>query len=155
MAHQTMTAQSRQELIGLNRRFTDMFESGDVSRVDELVAADFVDHNPAPGTTPDRQGLKDWIKDVRAGFSNLRFKVEDEMVEGDKLIVRSKMSGTHSGPYLGMPASNKAFTIDAIDIVRVRDGKAVEHWGVFDALTMLQQLGFAEAPGAPVKAKSR
>jgi steroid delta-isomerase-like uncharacterized protein len=155
MAHHTKTTPSREELSRLNRAWVDAFESGDLSRIDELLAPDFVDHNPAPGTTPDREGVKSWVREIRQAFSNVRATTEDEIVEGDKVVVRARLSGRHTGPYQGMPATNKEFSIETIDIVRVRDGKAAEHWGVFDALGMLQQLGLVEAPGTPEMASAR
>jgi steroid delta-isomerase-like uncharacterized protein len=150
-----MTVPKREELSRLNREWTQLFSTGDVDRVDQLLAPDFVDHNPAPGSTPDRQGVKDWLRSTKQAFSNLKATSEDEIIEGDKIVVRSRLTGKHTGPYQGMPPSNKEFSIETIDIVRVRDGKGVEHWGVFDALGMLQQLGFVEAPGAPAMAGKR
>lgn len=143
---------SRQALTLLNRRFAEIFESGDVDALDELVAPDFVEHTPAPGQGPGLQGLKDWLREFRTAFSEARYVIEDEIVEGDRMAVRTTISGRHTGEYLGVPATNKSFSVPGIDIVRVRDGRAAEHWGLFDALGMLQQLGIAEAPGVPVSA---
>lgn len=151
MSHHQSTA-SREEMTELNRRFAEVFASGDVDALDELVAPDFVEHSPAPGQGPGLQGLKNWLRDTGAAFSDARYVIEDEIVEGDRMAIRSTFSGRHTGTYLGVPATNESFSIQGIDIVRVRDGRAVEHWGVFDALGMLQQLGIAEAPGVPAGA---
>ncbi len=143
---------SREEMTRLNRRFAEVFASGDIDALDELVDPDFVEHNPAPGQGPGIQGLKDWLRDFRQAFSEARYEIEDEIVEGDRMAIRSTFSGRHTGAFLGAPATNKRFSIDGIDIIRVRNGRAVEHWGLFDSLAMLQQLGITEAPGIPVSA---
>lgn len=151
MSHHESTT-SREEMSRLNRRFAEIFASGKVDALDELVDPGFVEHNPAPGQGPGLQGLKDWIRDYRNAFSEARYEIGDEIIEGDRMAIRSTFSGRHTGDFLGVPATNKRFSIDGIDIVRVRNGRAVEHWGVFDSLAMLQQLGIAEAPGIPVGA---
>jgi predicted ester cyclase len=69
------------------------------------------------------------------------------MAEGDKVVTRSTMQGTHQGEFMGIPPTGKQFTATAIDIVRFAGGKAVEHWGNSDDLGMLQQLGVIPTPG--------
>jgi predicted ester cyclase len=63
------------------------------------------------------------------------------MADGDKVIIRSTMTGTHKGSFMNMPASGKQFKVEGIDIVRIKNGRAVDHWGVTDIMTMMQQLG--------------
>jgi steroid delta-isomerase-like uncharacterized protein len=149
---QTETKMSRAEMTRLNRRFAEVFSAGDVDALDELVAPDFIEHSPSPGQGPGRQGLKDWVGDFHAAFSDARYLIEDEIVEGDRIVVRSTISGRHTGDFLGVPATRKTFSVPSIDVVRVRDGRAVEHWGAFDSLAMLQQLGVTELPAVPVGA---
>lgn len=155
MAHQTMAAVSRAEATRLNDEWTRIFETGDVSRIDGLLARNFVDHTPPPGVGTDVDAVKTYIRELGAAFTDLRARTEDMLIEGDKVVVRSTVSGRHTGTYQGMPASNKEFKVDGIDIVRLENGKVVEHWGLFDALKMLQQLGFVEAPGSPATAGRR
>jgi predicted ester cyclase len=66
--------------------------------------------------------------------------------DGDKLIVRNRLIGTNSGPFMGMPATGKRAEVEGIDIVRMVNGMQAEHWGVFDAAGMMQQLGLIPAP---------
>ena len=63
------------------------------------------------------------------------------LAKGDKVVSYITMSGTQKGPFMDMPASGKKFSVKGIDIVRFKDGKAVEHWGVTDSMAMMQQLG--------------
>jgi predicted ester cyclase len=73
--------------------------------------------------------------------------VEDLVAEGDKVAARVTVRGTHRGAFLGLAPTGKAVTQTGIDIVRVAGGKAVERWGSFDELGLLQQLGALPAPG--------
>jgi predicted ester cyclase len=74
---------------------------------------------------------------------------EDVLVSGDKVVARARATGTHRGEFMGMPATGKRIDVQLIDIIRFgEDGLAIEHWGVFDALTMMQQLGAIPAPAA-------
>ena len=77
-----------------------------------------------------------------AGFPDLRFETEDVVSSGDKVVSRIRATGTHTGDFMGMPPTGKRVDVQAIDIIRFAgDGLAHEHWGVFDALAMMQQLG--------------
>jgi len=83
-----------------------------------------------------------------AAFPDLRFDAEDLLAEGDKVVGRARVTGSNTGSFMGMPATDKAFNIQAIDIVHFgEDGLAREHWGVMDMMSMMQQLGLA--PGVP------
>lgn len=78
MSHLESTM-TRSGMTNLNRRFAGIFTGGKVDRFDDLVAEDFVDHNPAPGHGPGRHGIKDWLHAFRVAFSNLRWEIEDEI----------------------------------------------------------------------------
>src|SRR3712207_732074 len=106
-----------------------------------LVADDFRDHEEFPGISSDRDGVRQFFEMMRSAFPDFRIDVEDMLVEGDKVAVRMQMSWTHQGEFLGMPGSGQRFSTTGIDIIRVVDGKAVEHWGATDTLAMMQQLG--------------
>jgi len=71
----------------------------------------------------------------------------DVLSSGDKVVARVRATGTHQGEFMGIPASGKSFDVQLIDIIRFDDdGLAHEHWGVFDALAMMQQLGAIPGP---------
>ena len=131
------------------RRFYDSINAGDVDRFGELLADDFVEHEETPGLAPTKEGVKEFFRMYIAAFPNLRFDAEDVLASGDKVVARVRVTGTHEGEYMGIPATGKSIDVQAIDIVRFDDdGLAHEHWGVFDVMGMMQQLGVVPE-GAP------
>ena len=123
------------------RRFTEVFETGDLSILDEVLASNFVDHSPFPEQPPDREGMKQMIGMMRATFPDMAVSTDDMIAEGDKVVSRWTGTGTHQGEFMGIPATGKKVTVTGIGIDRVVDGKIVEHWEQFDAMGMMQQLG--------------
>jgi len=124
------------------RRLYELINDGDVAGFDKLLADDFVEHEETPGLAPTREGVKEFFTMHIAAFPNLRFDAEDVLASGDKVVARVRVTGTHEGEFMGMPATGKSISVQAIDIVRFGDdGLAREHWGVFDTMTMMQQLG--------------
>jgi steroid delta-isomerase-like uncharacterized protein len=116
---------------------------------DELVAADFIDHASAPGIpTEGPASLKATLAMFHTAFPDVEATIDDVITEGDRVVVRSHWHGTHRGDFLGIPPTGKEFDLTAIDILRVVDGKAIEHWGNEDDLGMLQQLGLITFPGS-------
>jgi predicted ester cyclase len=127
----------------------DMFSTGDLSGVEELVATNLVDHEVVPGiggTGPEMFGQL--IGLFRSAFPDLSLEIIEMVEDGDRVAVQFRMSGTHEGEFLGIPPTHKAFGVTAFDIVRFEDGKAVEHWGQADDLAMLMQLGLIPPPPA-------
>ena len=134
----------------VRRFFDEVMNNADVSRVEEFLAADIVDHESFPGTPPGVEGFRQFHAMMHAAFPDLRFEPEDLLAEGDKVVTRGTMSGTHQGQLLDIPPTGKHVTINFIDIVRFEGGKMAEHWGVTDQLGMMQQLGVVPMPeGAP------
>jgi steroid delta-isomerase-like uncharacterized protein len=132
------------------RRVYDLISSGDVDGFGEILAEDFVEHEETPGLEPTKEGVKQFFHLYRAAFPDLRMEPQDILVSGDKVVARVRATGTHQGEFLGMPATGKSFDVQLIDIIRFgNDGLAHEHWGIFDALAMMQQLGaIPEDPSA-------
>ena len=131
------------------RRFVEEVQNGgDLTVLDEIAAADYVNHTAPPGVPPDREGLKQLTAMFRRAFPDGRMTVEDLVAEGDRVVTRKTFRGTHGGELMGIPPTGRAVAIQLIDIVRLADGKAVESWSAADDLGMLQQLG-ALAPRAP------
>ena len=128
------------------RRSYELLNAHDVEGFGGLLADDFVEHEGFPGFPPTREGVKDIFRMYFAAFSDLQFHVEDVLSDGDKVVARARCSGTNDGEFMGMPATGKSFEVSEIDIVRFgEDGLAHEHWGVFDAMGMMQQLGVVPA----------
>ncbi len=131
------------------RRFVEeVLARGDVGAIDELVAPDFVDHQPFPGAPPTREGLFEALPLFRAAFPDGTFVIEDLFGEGDRVALRTTFRGTHHGEYAGVPATGQAVEFTAIDILRIAGGRMAEHWGLADDLGLLMQLGVMPGPEA-------
>jgi predicted ester cyclase len=114
--------------------------------IDELYATDYVEHTPAPGVAPTREGFKQTAIALKQAFPDLRYTVEDVIESGDKIVHRLTASGTMKADYLGIPATGKPATWTEVHIGRVANGRLTDHWGVIDQLSMLVQLGVIESP---------
>jgi steroid delta-isomerase-like uncharacterized protein len=124
------------------RRFYDLVSAGDIDGFGDLLADDFVEHEETPGLEPTKAGVIAFFHMNRAAFPDMRMDPEDIVASGDKVVARVRLTGTHQGAFMGMPATGKPIDVQLIDIVRFGDdGLAREHWGVMDALAMMQQLG--------------
>jgi len=134
----------------LARRFYEVFNRGDLDKLDEFVPANFVDHNPFPGQPPGLEGLKYSLNVFRSGFPDIKVTNDDVLVAGDKVVVRSTARGTNTAPFMGIPPTGKPIEIAAIDIWTVRSGKLVEAWHVEELLQMMMQIGAVPAPGQTV-----
>ena len=129
-------------------RAYELINAGDIDGFGALLADDFVEHEESPGLAPTRDGVMDFFRMYVAAFPDLRMTPEDVLASGDKVVVRVRATGTHEGEFMGVPATGKSIDVQAIDIVRFEDdGLAHEHWGVFDAMTMMQQLGVVPSDG--------
>lgn len=116
--------------------------------IDELVSEDFIDHEEFPGTTQDRDGVRQFFEIMRAAFPDLECTIERMIAEGDTVAVQTTMRGTHQGELMGVPASGNTVEFAGIDIVRIADDRAVEHWGVTDSMAIMEQVGALTAEGA-------
>jgi len=131
------------------RFYEEVWSKGNLAVLDELVASNFVDHNPLPGLAPDLEGFKQVFTMFRTAFPDLHMTVEDMIAEGDMVVSRVKVRGTHKGDLMGIAPTGKQVTLEAIDITRIAGGKMVERWGIIDMLGMMQQLGAVPLPGQP------
>jgi predicted ester cyclase len=125
----------------LGRSIVDAINSGDLAAVDAVFATDYVDRNPFPGATPDREGFKQGLTKFRSAFPDFRYAIEDEIVVGDRLVHRLTAKGTQRGEFMGIAATGRQATWSEIHIGRIVNGKVVEHWGVSDQRGMMAQLG--------------
>ena len=124
------------------RRFYDLISAGDIDGFGALLADDFVEHEVTPGLAPTKEGVLEFFRMNRAAFPDMRMHVDEVIASGDKVVVRGKVTGTHRGAFMGMPATGKHVDVPLIDIMRFGDdGLAHEHWGLMDTLAMMQQLG--------------
>jgi len=118
------------------------------SRVaDELIAVDFVDHTNPPGLQHGLESHKQIVTILRSAFPNLSWEYEAPIAESDKVAVRVIMHGTHQGEFFGIPPTGKQVTVSGIHMLRIANGKLVEHWGNNDDLGLMQQIGVVPPPG--------
>jgi steroid delta-isomerase-like uncharacterized protein len=130
------------------RRFYELVNAGDIEGCGALLADDLVEHEELPGIPPTKDGVLQFFSMNIVAFPDLRMDPEDVLSSGDKVVARVRVTGTQQGEFMGMPATGRSIDVQAIDIVRFGDdGLAHEHWGVFDVMAMMQQLGVVG--GAP------
>jgi steroid delta-isomerase-like uncharacterized protein len=130
------------------RVMEEVFNRGNVSLVDELLAPDFVEHEELPpGIPAGREASKQLSTMLRSAFPDFQATIDHLVAEGDKVVARSTWSGTHKGEFMGIAPTGKSVSFGVIDIVRIAGGKLVEHWGLMDNSGMMQQLGVIPAPG--------
>ena len=131
------------------RRCYELLNAGDVDGFGDLLSDDFVEHEETPGLAPTKDGVKAFFRMYLAAFPDLRMDPVDVLPSGDKVVARVKATGTNTGEFMGMPATGKSVDVQLIDIMRFGDdGLVHEHWGVFDAMAMMQQLGVTPS-GSP------
>jgi serine phosphatase RsbU (regulator of sigma subunit)/ketosteroid isomerase-like protein len=113
----------------LVRRFLEAQAKGNLNVIDEVLTPHFVDHDRLPGQAPDREGYKRAIAEYHAAFSNVRFLVEDQVAEGDKVVTRFIVRATHDlGELMGVAPTGREVTYKALAIHRIVGGKIVEEW---------------------------
>ena len=126
------------------QRMYDMINAGDVEGFGSVLADDFVEHEETPGLAPTKEGVKEFFRMYLAAFPDLRFHAEDILACDDKVVGRARVTGMHQAEFLGIPPTGRSVNVQLIDIIRFgEDGLAHEHWGVVDAMSMMQQLGVA------------
>jgi predicted ester cyclase len=128
------------------RTYEELLNGGELSVADELIAPDFVNHEAPPGKDRGPESMRGLATMLRTAFPDLHFTIEDLVAEGDTVAGRLTMSGTHEGPLMRIAPTGRSVRQDHMHIVRFRDGKAIEHWGVRDDLSMMQQLGVIPQP---------
>jgi len=126
------------------RRFLKASIANDSAAFKELMAPDFVAH--VPGGPKNRDGFVQHMSYFNVAFSDVKWKVSDLITDEEKVVARTTWQGIHSGNFMGLPPTGKQVEIEAYIVERLKDGKSVEHWSLFDQLSMLQQLGLVPPP---------
>jgi predicted ester cyclase len=128
----------------VRRLYETIAKDKDLSILDEYIAENAIDHNQLlPGQSQGVEGTKQAYTKVLQAFPDLQINIEDQIAEGDKVVSRLKMTGTHKGEFMGIPPTGKKGTASLIDIVRIAGGKVVERWGLMDQAELMEQLGLA------------
>jgi len=133
----------------LVRRFYEEIDKGNLDAMDELVAEDYLDHNPPPfpGLPPGRAGLKAAFKifwDATPGYHH----IEEQIAEGDKVVTRMTSYGKHAKDLPGAPATGNELKMTSITIHRIADGRLAEKWAEKDVMGFLIQIGVMKPPGS-------
>lgn len=124
-----------------------LFNRGELDRVEEFVTEDFVNHEAWPGEDPGHEGFRLRLRRLREAIPDLVMAVHESLAEGDLVAYRATLTGTQTGPLLGIPATGRRFSAQQMHFLRMRDGKASEHWACRDDLGMLMQLGIIPPMG--------
>jgi predicted ester cyclase len=138
---------SSEENKALVRRFYAEIDNGNLAAMDELVAEEYLDHNPAPfpGLAHGREGLKQAFQifwEATPGYH----RIDDQIAEGDKVVTRLTAIGKHTGDLPGAPRTGNDLEMTSITVHRIAGGKLVEKWSEKDVLGFLPQIGMMPAP---------
>jgi steroid delta-isomerase-like uncharacterized protein len=132
----------------LDRRiYEEVWGAYDLENVEKYFAADYVDHTALPGLPPGREGVKATVNMFASALSDTKLVIDDQIAEGDKVVTRWTSTTTHTGEFLGIPATGKRIKVTGIGISRFEGGKVVESWTEYDSIGMMQQLGVVPQPG--------
>lgn len=118
-----------------------VFNKGNLDFFDQVTSPTFVEHEQMPpGMSQDREGCKKFFQAIRTAFPDLHVTIGHMIAEGDLVAAHLTWNGTHKGEFMGVPATGRPVVFDAMDFVRCKDGKAIEHWGVSDVASLMEQL---------------
>jgi len=133
---------SRDVVNEMRRFWEEAFNGRDLSLLDELIAADYVNHAALPGTPPGPAGQAAVLQRLWDAFPDARFEITHLAADGDVVICIGTMSGTHAGELLGVPASGRRVEWRMCHLMRFdTDGRAVEHSAIRDDLGLMRQMG--------------
>ncbi len=133
---------SAEENKALMRRFVDeVMNKGNMAVAHELVALDYIEHDPLPGQQQGRQGLIDTLTMVHTAFPDFEWTIEELVAEGEKVASYNTWRGTHQGVFLGIPPTGKGVTVPAMVFDIWVDGKLKESRLLMDVMSLMQQLG--------------
>ena len=131
------------------RRFVDTVNTGDAEliakTIDEVIDRDAAIRTPLPLEATGAELAKEVWTMLLRGYPDLHITIEDLIEEGDKIVFRNTVTGTHGGEHMGIPPTGKSVTYNEIFIARFANGRIVETWGVVDVLSQMKQLGVIPA----------
>ena len=133
---------SPRELI--ERLHTELFSSGDLATIDRFFAPDVVSHDMPPGFPQGIEGVRLFFSAFREGMPDVQVRIDEIVVEDDRAAVATMIEGTHTGTLMGVEPTGRRISVRGIDMVRVADGRIVEHRGLTDTVGLLRQLSQPE-----------
>ena len=123
------------------RTWEEIFPACDVEALAEVVAVDAIEHGAPPGETQGFEGVKRTMLWLGRVFSDQRWEIHHVVCEGDTVVVHATHHARHTGELMGIAPTGRTVAYDYIHIIRFRDGKGAEHWGVRDQMSLMRQLG--------------
>lgn len=134
-----MSVNSNKEVVARFNR--EVIAGKDLKSFEALMAPDFVNHTAPPGLSPGPDGMIAFLQNILwKAFSDIHVEILDQVGEGDKVCTRKIVSGIHQAEFFGMPASNKKIDIEIMEIVRVQNGRYLEHWSIWNYLKVMAQV---------------
>jgi predicted ester cyclase len=124
----------------LRRFYNEVYVDWDMSLVDAVVSPQFTSHDWPDGGPTGPQAFRQYYAAIRAAVSDARYEVDDLIAEGDRVVVRWRLLGTHTGHFGGIAPSGRTITLKGIAIYRVNEGKLVERWVVSDLHGLLDDI---------------
>ncbi len=135
---QTNTEQNKKAVLRFNK---EVIEQGNADTFHELVAADVVNHTAPEGSPNGKDGMFYFLFNIlRTAFPDLTVEVLDQVAEGDKVCSRKVIRGTHLAEFMGIAPTQKKVAIHVMDMVRLREGKYADHWGMSNISEVVTQL---------------
>ena len=133
---------SSEENKNIVRKYQEAYNASNFDALDELVAADVLTPNMTSNMPRGLEGAKLVHQKTLTGMPDYHTAIEDLIAEGDKVAARVRITGTHTGDFYGIPPTGRHIDLTGMYIVRIADGKIVEHWGEENGVTVFRQLGF-------------
>lgn len=134
-----MSDEENKEIV---RRYQEAYNNADYDALDDVVAADVNTPNMISSVPRGLEGAKLVHQKTLLGMPDYHTTIEDLIADGDKVVARVSMTGTHTGDFYGIPPTGRRVNLTGIFIVRIANGKIVEHWGEEDGVKVLRELGF-------------
>jgi predicted ester cyclase len=130
------------------RTWEEIFPACDIEGLAEVTDVNAVSHGRRPDEPAGLEGITRTMLWLGQVFSDQRWEIHNVIGEDDLVTVHATHHGRHTGELMGVPPSGREVAYDYVHILRFRDGKAVEHWGVRDSMTLMRQLGALQDPAA-------
>jgi len=133
-----MSLEENKQLV---RRYQEIYNSNNLDGLDDIMSFDVLTPKIMPNMPSGLEGAKAVHQKTLVGMPDFHTEIQDHVAEGDKVVARVLMTGTHTGDFYGIPATGKRVEFTGVFIVRIANGKIVEHWGEEDSYGLLLQLG--------------
>ena len=139
-----MTTEENKKL--MNYFVEEVINKKNLNAANEIVSEDFTEHVPFPGQGPGREGLKFVLNSMFTGFPDMKWTMDEQIAEGEKVVSRFTWTGTHKGEFMGIPPTNKRVEVWGVVIDVVRNRLFAESRIIMDNIGLLQQLGVMPQP---------